>query len=78
MLIFSYRKGAVTLERLNAFVYYLFLFQISHFPGIGVIANKKALNTLNGGSKYIPKTFRVPAEKEMFLNYVSIVCQLVD
>ena len=33
---------------------------------------------MNGGSKYIPKTFRVPAEKEMFLKYVSIGCQLVD
>ena len=59
-------------------IYYLLLFQINHVPGIGYIANKKVLCTMNGGSKYIPKTFRVPAEKEMFLNYVSIVFQLID
>ncbi|KPI90922.1 Tubulin polyglutamylase ttll6 [Papilio xuthus] len=42
---------------------------VNHFPGTGFITNKVDLATSN--SKYIPKAFKLPANKKEFLQYAS-------
>ncbi|KPJ14008.1 Tubulin polyglutamylase TTLL6 [Papilio machaon] len=43
---------------------------VNHFPGTGFITNKVDLATSN--SKYIPKAFKLPANKNEFLKYASM------
>lgn len=41
--------------------------KVNHFPGTGFITNKVDLAT--SGSKYIPKAFKLPENKDIFLKY---------
>lgn len=43
--------------------------KVNHFPGTGFISSKVVLATSN--SKYIPKAFRLPKDKEEFLKYAA-------
>ncbi|KAJ8720067.1 hypothetical protein PYW07_012110 [Mythimna separata] len=43
--------------------------KVNHFPGTGFISSKVVLATSN--SKYIPKAFRLPKNKEEFLKYAE-------
>ena len=49
----------------------LVLLQMNHYPGIGYLAAKSVLNTWNGGTKYTPKTFEMPKQKQQFLKEVG-------
>ncbi|XP_041981293.1 probable tubulin polyglutamylase ttll-15 [Aricia agestis] len=44
--------------------------KVNHFPGTGFITNKVDLATTD--SKYIPKAFKIPQNKEAFLKYAAI------
>ncbi|EZA51935.1 hypothetical protein DMN91_006979 [Ooceraea biroi] len=43
--------------------------RINHFPGCGYITNKVDLSTSRGG-QYIPAAFKIPEDREAFLEYV--------
>lgn len=43
--------------------------KVNHFPGTGFISSKVVLATTN--SKYIPKAFKLPKDKEEFLKYAN-------
>jgi hypothetical protein len=45
------------------------LLQVNHFPGSGYITQKVDLAT--SGIPYIPVAFRIPADLEKLLEYVS-------
>ncbi len=45
--------------------------QVNHIPGTGLITNKEALTTVEP-SKYVPKTFSMPQQKEEFLRQVRM------
>ena len=41
--------------------------KVNKFPGLGLITSKSILST--SGVKNIPKAFKIPAEKEKFLEF---------
>ncbi|KAJ8719449.1 hypothetical protein PYW08_011624 [Mythimna loreyi] len=43
--------------------------KVNHFPGTGYISSKVVLATTN--SKYIPKAFKLPKDKDEFLKYAA-------
>ncbi|XP_072028453.1 probable tubulin polyglutamylase ttll-15 [Amphiura filiformis] len=43
---------------------------INHFPGIASLASKSYFNT-HGGSRYLPKTFELPQQKQQFLQHIQ-------
>ncbi len=70
-LLLSINFGTAGLQ-----VWFHFFSQTNHFPGIGPICNKVQLCT-ESSNKYIPQTFQLPRDKEIFLKEVSIVLQYV-
>ncbi|XP_043684565.1 probable tubulin polyglutamylase ttll-15 isoform X2 [Vespula pensylvanica] len=44
--------------------------RINHFPGCGYITNKGHLSTSKG--RYIPKAFKIPKDKDLFLTYATL------
>ena len=47
----------------------IFCFQVNHYPGSGYVTNKVSLATSD--IKHIPKAFKIPKDKDAFLEYVS-------
>lgn len=45
--------------------------RINHFPGCGYITNKVDLSTSRGG-RYIPAAFKMPEDREAFLEYARL------
>ncbi|XP_029171313.1 tubulin polyglutamylase TTLL6 [Nylanderia fulva] len=44
--------------------------KVNHFPGCGYITNKVDLSTSRGG-RYIPAAFKIPEDRQAFLDYVK-------
>lgn len=44
--------------------------RVNHFPGCGYITNKVDLSTSRGG-RYIPAAFKMPEDRQAFLNYAK-------
>lgn len=52
--------------------------KMNHYPGIGYLAAKSVLNTWNGGTKYTPKTFEMPKQKQQFLKEIEGPTGVID